>query len=131
MSVSSCRSVWLYAGHTTGHGPSGEDSRCLLWGFISGRDASDGKSPTGARLPQGPAVLKSLVCGSSFGAARQILALLEFAPLPPPNLLGVSWLFPVNGLGLQSFCPVVAAGSQSDEALFVFRGQDCIKEVVL
>ena len=123
MSVSSCRSVWLYADHTTGHGPSGEDPHCLLRGFFSGRDTFNGKSPTGARLPQGPAALKSLVCGSFKGTAK--------SPFPLPNLLGGSWLFPVNDLGLQSFCPVVAAGSQSDEALFVFRGQDCIKEVVL
>jgi hypothetical protein len=47
------------------------------------------------------------------------------------RLLWGSWLFPVNDLGLQSFCPAVAPSSQSDEALFVFRGQDCIKEVVL
>ena len=112
MSVSSCRSVWLYADHTTGHGPSGEGSRCLLWGFFSGRDTSNGKSPTGARLLQGPAALKSLVCDSFKGTAKP--------PFPLPNLLGASWFFPVNGLGLQSFCPAVAAGSQSDGGSFCF-----------
>jgi hypothetical protein len=131
MSVSNCFSAWLYADHTTGYGPGGGNPRRLLWNFFSGGDASDGKGPMGARLPLGPATFKSLVGGSSKGTAKQPRTLPKFAPFPLPNLLGASWLFPVNGLGLQSFCPVVAPSSQSDEALFVFRGQDCIKEVDL